>query len=411
MPLDTWPFWLFQWTDSNEAEILKDILSQEGSQWIIRILSNEVVSEVNDIISDYLREHSTKESLATISSVWFEIKKVLWSIEQVLKWKIVHKYFRNTIKPSLWYRLYINWVLEKLKLSGFDPEKHKYSDVPTQHGEDIFNILQDKAMTSFFMVAKSFGLLDFSQNEINTYEEENEIKVLDTSRREISNGLYNWQNWDNSLHVREHNEIDVQDEYYDDVNLRLDRQKVWTWSKRSLRVRKKIDLETQEIQTLYTIKRKIDESQTKNKKKEIDSRKCFEKEFEINEIEVFEWFLENVWLKKSREKSKKRKSYSISFKYKKKIVHAKLDIDDYENGIPEFLEIECDDNDAIKYIIWKLKLWKKTLLTDGSRWLFEHYGLNEQYKRYYSVDSDWIVHWQDGNIWDIKASPPIRLRT
>ena len=87
MPLDTWPFWLFQWTDSNEAEILKDILSQEGSQWIIRILSNEVVSEVNDIISDYLREHSTKESLATISSVWFEIKKVLWSIEQVLKWK------------------------------------------------------------------------------------------------------------------------------------------------------------------------------------------------------------------------------------------------------------------------------------------------------------------------------------
>jgi hypothetical protein len=55
-----------------------------------------------------------------------------------------------------------------------------------------------------------------------------------------------------------------------------------------LRVRKKIDLETQEIQTLYTIKRKIDESQTKNKKKEIDSRKCFEKEFEINEIEVFE---------------------------------------------------------------------------------------------------------------------------
>jgi hypothetical protein len=81
-----------------------------------------------------------------------------------------------------------------LKLSGFDPEKHKYSDVPTQHGEDIFNILQDKAMTSFFMVAKSFGLLDFSQNEINTYEEENEIKVLDTSRREISNGLYNWQN-------------------------------------------------------------------------------------------------------------------------------------------------------------------------------------------------------------------------
>jgi len=321
MPLDTWPFWLFQWTDSNEAEILKDILSQEGSQWIIRILSNEVVSEVNDIISDYLREHSTKESLATISSVWFEIKKVLWSIEQVLKWKIVHKYFRNTIKPSLWYRLYINWVLEKLKLSGFDPEKHKYSDVPTQHGEDIFNILQDKAMTSFFMVAKSFGLLDFSQNEINTYEEENEIKVLDTSRREISNGLYNWQNWDNSLHVREHNEIDVQDEYYDDVNLRLDRQKVWTWSKRSLRVRKKIDLETQEIQTLYTIKRKIDESQTKNKKKEIDSRKCFEKEFEINEIEVFEWFLENVWLKKSREKSKKRKSYSISFKYKKKILN------------------------------------------------------------------------------------------
>jgi hypothetical protein len=53
--------------------------------------------------------------------------------------------------------------------------------------------------------------------------------------------------------------------------------------------------------------------------------------------------------------------------YRKKLVHAKLDIDNYENGIPEFLEIECDDNNAIKYIIKKLKLQKKQLLTDGSR--------------------------------------------
>jgi len=409
MALDTGPFWLFQGQDSDESTIIKDILSREWAQWIIRILSEDVVADVNLIISQYLQEHSWKESIATITSIGGEIKKVVEEIEKVLKGKIVWKYFRGTIKPSLSYRLYINWVLEKLQHSWFIPQNHNYKDVPTAHGEDIFNILQDKALTSFFMVAKSFWLLDFSENQINTYEEENEIKVLDTSAAHVSESLFSWQEWDDNVSIEEHEEVSILDEYYDDENLRLDRQKLWKWSKRSLRIRTKTSI-SWEHETFYTIKRKIDESQTKTKKWEIESRKCFEKEFEVNDSIIFWEFLWNVWLKKSREKSKKRKSYSISFMYRKKLVHAKLDIDNYENGIPEFLEIECDDNNAIKYIIKKLKLQKKQLLTDGSRWLFDHYWLDDQYKRYYNVDGNWSVEWNDGNVWNINASPAIRLR-
>lgn len=410
MPLDTGPFWLFQGKDSDESKIIQDILSREWAQWIIRILSEDVVADVNAIISQYLEDHSWRESIATITNIGWEIKKVVEEIEKVLRGKIVWKYFKSTIKPSLSYRLYINWVLEKLQHSWFTPQNKNYSDVPTVHGEDIFNILQDKALTSFFMVAKSFWLLDFSENQINTYEEENEIKVLETSVAHVSDSLFAWQEWDDSLSIQEHDEVSITDEYYDDENLRLDRQKLWKWSKRSLRIRTKISLSwSQEI--FYTIKRKIDESQVKTKKWEIESRKCFEKEFEVNDSIIFGEFLGNVWLKKSREKSKKRKSYSISFMYRKKLVHAKLDIDNYENGIPEFLEIECDDNNAIKYIIKKLKLQKKQLLTDGSRWLFDHYWLDDQYKRYYSVNNDGIVQWEDGSVWNINASPAIRLRT
>ncbi|NDK10279.1 CYTH domain-containing protein [Candidatus Gracilibacteria bacterium] len=409
MALDTGPFGLFQGQDSDESTIIKDILSREGAQGIIRILSEDVVADVNLIISQYLQEHSGKESIATITSIGGEIKKVVEEIEKVLKGKIVGKYFRGTIKPSLSYRLYINWVLEKLQHSGFIPQNHNYKDVPTAHGEDIFNILQDKALTSFFMVAKSFGLLDFSENQINTYEEENEIKVLDTSAAHVSESLFSWQEGDDNVSIEEHEEVSILDEYYDDENLRLDRQKLGKGSKRSLRIRTKTSI-SGEHETFYTIKRKIDESQTKTKKGEIESRKCFEKEFEVNDSIIFGEFLGNVGLKKSREKSKKRKSYSISFMYRKKLVHAKLDIDNYENGIPEFLEIECDDNNAIKYIIKKLKLQKKQLLTDGSRGLFDHYGLDDQYKRYYNVDGNGSVEWNDGNVGNINASPAIRLR-
>jgi adenylate cyclase class IV len=421
MPLDTGLFWRFRWIGNGEwliireillaqeAEWITRILSQEA-EWITRILSQEVVRGVNKIISEYLAEHSGKESIATITSIWWEIKKVVDVIEELLQGKIVNKYFKSTIKPSLSYRLYINWVLEKLQHSWFVPQDHKYIDVPTAHGEDIFNILQDKALTSFFMVAKSFWLLDFSRNQINTYEEENEIKVLDTIRCEIQDWLLYWEKSDDSLSVREHETLHILDEYYDDANLRLDRQKLGKGSKRSLRIRTKKNISWEE-ESFYTIKRKIDESHIKTDPWKIESRKCFEKEFQVQDPVIFWDFLTNVGLKKSREKSKRRKSYSISFKYKWKRVQAKLDIDDYENGIPEFLEIECDDNSAIKYIIGQLKLWRKSILTDGSRWLFNHYGLNNQYKRFYNVDDEGIVTWNNGDVWNIYNSLPIRLRT
>ncbi len=80
-------------------------------------------------------------------------------------------------------------MLEKLKEQGFQASIENIQDVPDEHGEDIFNILQDRALTSFFMLSKAFGLLDYSPNTINTFEKENEIKVLDTSYEAVQEAL------------------------------------------------------------------------------------------------------------------------------------------------------------------------------------------------------------------------------
>ncbi len=206
--------------------------------------------------------------------------------------------------------------------------------------------------------------------------------------------------------------MEIRDEYYDDVDLRLDRQKT-LGSKRSFRVRTKT-FDTGKQETFYTIKRKIDEKKsplkkhTSKKKDDFIPRECFEKELAIKEPKLFEGFLENIGLKKSRAKEKRRRAFSIEFEYKKKLVQAKLDIDDYKNGIPEFLEIECNDNEAIKYIIKQLGLQKKKIITDGSRGLFDEYQKGEQYERNYKViEETGEVLWSDGSSGNTKKNNPI----
>lgn len=42
------------------------------------------------------------------------------------------------------------------------------------------------------MVGKAIGILDYSENEINQFEEENEIKLAETSFEEVWEWLENW---------------------------------------------------------------------------------------------------------------------------------------------------------------------------------------------------------------------------
>jgi hypothetical protein len=48
----------------------------------------------------------------------------------------------------------------------------------------MFDILKDKALSALLVVLKSYGLIDLSQNQINEYEVEEEVKVLNVDKEE-----------------------------------------------------------------------------------------------------------------------------------------------------------------------------------------------------------------------------------
>lgn len=333
----------------------------------------------------------------TVTNIEKEVKKVSWEVEEILEPKFKKSYIQRSILPSVTYRTYIFWILEKLREAWFDLEWREYSDVPREHWEDIFNILWDRSLTTFFMVWKSLWMLDFSTNDINQFEEENELKVLQVSYSEVGHSLREWRKTDPTLKVTEHRSATVEDDYFDDTDLSFDRNEEWEW-KRSLRIRTKIYDDESDDEHFYTIKRKI----TSREARWVETRKCLEKEFWIEQYWNFHNFLSWIWLRNSRSKKKHRRSFTI-FYYDKgleKEVKAKLDIDMYES-IPEFLEIECDDNKAIANIIRIMWLEDKEQLSTWSRWLFRKYNIYDQYDTKYTVSSTWRVKWTNGDIWNI----------
>lgn len=405
----------------------KDAISQIFSEGIDAIATG-VQKKYRDMLLSILRvtfsPQIEKNNAATISQIGKEIENTLeYAKNGILnsrsRWKHKKPVMKNILEVK--YKIFLFWILEKFKRKGFNLDINNLQDVPDENGESIYNILRDRWLTTFFMLAKSFGLLDYSENIINKFPKENEIKVLDTSYSDVQGALERWSKENKWVKYREDSEVEVIDTYYDDINLRLDRQNI-EGTKRSFRIRKKIYSDGT-VKSFYTIKRK--EPEKKGKKEqgtieslktwEVEARDCFENEFEILHPKIFELLIiEDIWLRESRSKSKKRKSFSIEFEYKGKIVHAKLDIDDYQNGIPEFLEIECDDNLAISYIIEKLWIPEWTVvLTSGSRGLFEYYNkqwkLQEEYKKKYKVDeATWEITWENGEKGNTKIHPVIR---
>lgn len=362
--------------DSDEKAIIKDILSQNESNffWLLGGVFSWVEREIGEKISHELKIKDIAR--LDCSNIADYIDNLVNDIVSPLQErKIFHSQFiKNNLRPSITYRLYVYWIIQILKKTGFELEKKNFLDVPNELAREIYNIFQDKALTTFFVVLKSFWVLDYTVNPVNEYEKEKEMKILEVDKDGV---MYN-------LDCLGADRIfcgEVEDVYFDYYDLRLDRQ-----GKRSFRIRRKLSDEKEEY--FYTIKRKITIA------KPWKPRICYEKEFAIHHFDIFEKVLESFWLLKSRKKVKSRCGYTLSHIDEETwdVRKIKFDIDTYQ-GIPNLLEIECDYNSDIVHYIKALNLQKNKTLSSGSRGLFRHYGKYDEYTHYYMEDKEGNIIW------------------
>lgn len=355
-----------------------------------------------------------------VSKIWHYVKQRVRKI-----FKVHEKKYPKEKKEKIYLTLYLQWVLKKFKEVWLDLSQCKRVLIPKWLRSEIHNILHYDALTSFFIAAKHLWILDTTENLTSTWEEERELKILNTSRWDVAVWLERWGSRDGSLKSKEWDEYFYVDDYQDTQYGSFEFQKVRKNSKRTFRIRKKtrvIDgkLDDTNTEYFYTIKREKDTvdiqrddqdgSWDVSNKKDTIARTCYEKEFKILKYDIFTKVLRGIWFLQSRTKQKYRKSHEISFVFEWVSVEAKLDIDDYrDDEIPELLEIECSaykkwnskkqnrelTDRAIQYIIDNLGINKKERLVWGSKKLFKRY--DKKYKNHYTKDEYWNLTWYNPN--------------
>lgn len=220
---------------------------------------------------------------------------------------------------------------------------------------EIENILWKNPLSELLVKAKEYWIIALSDNLINWFEQEKEIKIFEIDREKLEALLLNWA-WAKKVFS-----WTVKDTYYDFDQDCLE-TKDW---KISFRIREKTDSEWNKS-FYYTIKRK--------EKKDPDSkimRVCYEKEFRINDIILFTDLLKYLWFYKTRAKQKERVAYELW--------KIKFDIDTY-SWIPTLLEIEASSTEIAEFYINALWLSGNEKSNWWSRSLFEKYWV--EYKKF-----------------------------
>lgn len=369
---------VFQW---DEWAIIRDCIDNNGENFygICGSLFQDVEKEIGDIVSAQIKSVNITD-ISREDIKWFSqqvVETVVGIIEDKFGDKFKKNFIHNEIAAQVGYRTYVYWILKKLEKAWLDIEELTGKRVNNDLAQEIYNILKDKALTTLFIVLKSTWILDKSDNPINEYEEESEIKVLDIDKKDVVSRLK--EMWAKLVF-----EWEITDRYFDTDSLDLDSNK--KVGKRSFRIRNRKHKNGGE-DNYYTIKRK------EKKSEEWQPRVCFEKEYLIKEFDLFENILEDFWLRNSRSKKKDRIAYSLEWTPpgKKKSEKIKVDIDTYE-GIPTLLEIEAESQEATEYMIQVLWLGEHKRLNTGSRGLYEHYEMKEKYdKNYTRTDSGGII--------------------
>lgn len=221
--------------------------------------------------------------------------------------------------------------------------------------DKIENIVWKIPLVKLLLLAKEFGIIQVSDNLINQFQEEKEVKIKEVDREELVSKL----EWLWAVKVFEGFVEDVYYDFWDDYFENI------KW-KISFRIRRKIWSDWS-VKYFYTIKRKMPKNKLKKiDEQEIELRNCYEEEFEILDYELFIKLIRYFWFYISRAKSKNRVSYQFW--------EIKFDIDDYE-GIPTVLEIEASSPEVASEYIQKLWLENYETTVSWSRWFFKSYNV------------------------------------
>lgn len=360
--LKWWKNEVFSWIN---LWILDDTESWKWiKKWIKELKETFSIKKWKNILKAY--EVWTK--IDKLASNVIELLQNNWFwLPNVWKWKKTNNLqVVDEISQIVSYRAFIYWVLELLELEWFDTEKFKksLSDVPDNLWMIIYDILKDQVLTTFLIVLKSYWLIDLSDNEINNFEIEEELKILNIDKDSIILKL-------EEVFAKKVFEWEIEDVYYD-YPWQDDTLASMGWVKSTFRIRRR-SLINWETKYYYTIKRKLSDEEEKRlisenilQEMQIVTRRCYEKELEIKDFSLFERIIKSYWLVEVRRKKKLRVSYSLHW--------IKFDFDKY-GWYNQMLEIEAKDNTIIPY--WLRELWiedekQYPRMATGSRLFFEN---------------------------------------
>lgn len=215
---------------------------------------------------------------------------------------------------------------------------------------EMVNILWQNKLFELLKRAHADWFIVESDNIINWFEQEREIKILEIDKVQLISDL------EEKVWAEKVFEWLIIDTYFDFDSDHIEKI---DW-KVSFRIREKRDIKWHSS-FYYTIKRKEPEDPDSEV-----MRVCYEKEFKINNILWFIELLRYFGFYKTRAKKKQRVSYALW--------KIKFDIDDYK-WIPTLLEIEAASEKIAKHHIKSLWLKNNKKSNRGSRWLFETYGM------------------------------------
>jgi len=322
----------------NEHESLFRTINSKMMEELRAFLSERQELKINSALIQRLLKLQRKWLWARMNQINHEQSRELGLWEQKLdeySVKIFSTYFRDDLLRILFEEFFKNFPsVAKTKAE---------SKVPEETYKVIYDILRDSPLTMFLVLLKEKWLIDMSDNSINDYEYEEEVKLVNINKRVLINKLK--KRWA----VCKFKWI-VEDTYYDYPEWQRTLDKSW-WMKSTFRIRKRIH-DDGKVEHFYTIKRKLSPAEEaalierwELEPQDIKTRRCHEKELVIKDLDQFKKMVKSLWMVKTRFKKKKRESYELP-----DIPGIKFDFDKYK-GKQDIVELEANSNKLIKQMI------------------------------------------------------------
>lgn len=238
------------------------------------------------------------------------------------------------------------------KFSNFNEEnKSEIWWVTDAFKAEIINILWAGHLSDVLIQLTKHGHAgEFSDNMINDFEIEREIKVLDVDIEEVTKKL-------KLLGAKKVFDWWIHDVYIDYADKQLEKRE----AKVSFRFRFKVSHEWK-LSIFYTVKKKINDEIAQ------DIRSVYESELKLSNPILVADLLGAIWLQETREKIQKRKSFAHG--------ETKFDFNSsYHENIPDWLEVETSHWERARGMVDLLGLWGHEIKNVWSRKFYKNYNV------------------------------------